>query len=58
MIFGLCYKDKRKPYIWFAWRPVHLMEDGRWVWLQKVIKERWPNLRGCDYSLMETKNEK
>ena len=40
MILGKTYLDKRniKKYkndVWFAWYPIQL-EDGRWIWLQKV----------------------
>lgn len=40
MIWGKTYSeimDKgRKNDIWFAWHPIRLEEDGRWVWWQKV----------------------
>lgn len=40
MIFGRTYSNKKsmkihKNDIWFAWYPIQL-EDGRWVWWQKV----------------------
>ncbi len=49
MIFGKTNKEKRKirikkaekrqsPKMWFAWHPVKIYLDGRWIWRENVIK--------------------
>ena len=32
-----------EPHAWFAWRPVRLRNDERWVWLETVARraEYW-----------------
>ena len=42
MIWGKKTNEKLWMYRrhrWFAWRPVRL-EDGRWIWLEVVIREK------------------
>lgn len=34
------YKQQCSPRVWFAWRPVKIYLDGRWVWGEKVIKTK------------------
>lgn len=46
MRFGRSYLDReqaRRWRPWFAWRPVRLTtgaHDGRWVWLEPVLRMR------------------
>ena len=58
VIFGMTEEQRAKSWIWFAWYPVKLEKDGRWVWLEKVIKERWNGTWQCIYHLIGVKNEK
>ncbi len=53
MIFGLTFKDKDKPQIWFAWRPVQLTNDGRWIWWEKIIRQRDGRRYSWWYSLIK-----
>ncbi len=59
MIWGDTFDNTTRRRNWFAWRPVQLTNDGRWVWLQKIYRYRWENRWGWDYYLpKENENEK
>lgn len=34
------YKKALLPKTWFAWRPVRIYLDGRWVWWEHVIRTK------------------